>query len=194
MKQHAPATARNRESIREVLARVLPAQGVVLELAAGSGEHSIYFAEQFPALTWQPSDVDDTALASIRAWRAQAALANLREPLRIDVTEDPWPIDRADAITCINMVHISPWQATLGVFAGAARLGADLVYTYGPYRFDGEFTAPSNAEFDRSLRGRNPSWGVRDVRDLEAVGREHGYALSEVIAMPANNHSLIFRR
>jgi hypothetical protein len=194
MKQHAPATARNREPIREVLARVLPAQGVVLELAAGSGEHSIYFAEQFPALTWQPSDVDDTALASIRAWRAEAALANLREPLRIDVTADPWPIDHADAITCINMVHISPWQATLGVFAGAARLGAGLLYTYGPYRFDGKFTAPSNAEFDRSLRGRNPSWGVRDVRDLEAVGREHGYALSEVIAMPANNHSLIFRR
>jgi hypothetical protein len=194
MKQHAPATARNREPIREVLARVLPAQGLVLELAAGSGEHSIYFARHFPALTWQPSDVDDTALASIEAWREEAALPNLRVPLRIDVTAEQWPIDRADAITCINMVHIAPWQAALGVFAGAARLGAGVLYLYGPYQFGGQFTAPSNAEFDRSLRARDPSWGVRDLRDLEAAGREHGFALHEVIGMPANNHSLIFRR
>jgi hypothetical protein len=193
MKQHAPATARNREPIREVLARALPAQGVVLELAAGSGEHSIYFARHFPALTWQPSDIDDTALASITAWRAEAALPNLLEPLRIDVTAGVWPIDHADAITCINMVHIAPWQAALGVFAGAARLGAALLYLYGPYQFDGEFTSPSNAEFDRSLRSRDPRWGVRELRDLEAAAREHGYALHEVIGMPANNHSLIFR-
>ncbi|HEY5922286.1 MAG TPA: DUF938 domain-containing protein [Kofleriaceae bacterium] len=194
MKQHAPATARNREPIREVLAQVLPAQGMVLELAAGSGEHSIYFAHAFPDLAWQPSDIDDTALASIEAWRAEAALPNLRAPLRIDVTASPWPLDRADAITCINMVHISPWQAALGLFDGAARLAAPLVYLYGPYRFDGKFTAPSNEAFDRSLRSRDPSWGVRDVRDLEATARERGYAIDGVIAMPANNHSLIFRR
>jgi hypothetical protein len=194
MKQHALATARNREPIREVLARVLPPSGTVLELAAGSGEHSIYFATSFPTLAWQPSDIDETALASIEAWRADAALPNLRAPLRIDVTEPAWPIARADAIICINMVHISPWPATLGVFAGAERLGAALVYLYGPYRFDGEFTAPSNVEFDRSLRSRDPSWGVRDVRDLEAASRDRGYVLDQVIAMPANNHSLIFER
>ena len=194
MKQYAPATARNREPIREVLARVFPPHGLVLELAAGSGEHSIYLAQAFPALTWQPTDIDPTALASITAWRADAALANLREPLRLDVTATTWPLDRADAITCINMVHIAPWHAALGMFDGAARLAAPLLYLYGPYRFDGAFTAPSNAEFDRSLRARDPSWGVRDVRDLEAAARERGYVLSEVVAMPANNHSLIFRR
>jgi hypothetical protein len=149
MKQHAPATARNREPIREVLARVLPTQGLVLELAAGSGEHGVYFAAQFPALTWQPSDLDPVALASIAAWRAEAKLPNLREPLRIDVTEPSWPLDRADAVTCINMIHISPWQATLGMLDGVVRLGAPVLYLYGPYRFGGEFTAPSNAEFDR---------------------------------------------
>ena len=194
MKQHAPATARNREPIREVLARVLPQTGLVLELAAGSGEHSIYFAQAFPTLTWQPSDMDPTALASIEAWRAEAALPNLCAPLCVDVTQPTWPIERADAITCINMVHISPWQAALSVFAGAERLAASLLYLYGPYRFGGEFTAPSNAEFDRSLRARDPSWGVRDVRELEEAARERGYALRELIAMPANNHSLIFRR
>jgi hypothetical protein len=194
MKLHAPATARNREPIREVLARVLPDHGVVLALAEGSGEHAVFFAQSFPALTWQPSDLGDEALASIAAWRTEAALPNLREPLRIDVTDATWPIDRADVITCINMVHISPWEATLGLFAGAERLAAPLLYLYGPYRFDGEFTAPSNAEFDRSLRSRDPRWGVRDVRDLEAAARDRGYRLDEVIGMPANNHSLIFRR
>ena len=194
MKQHAPATARNREPIREVLARVLPAQGRVLELAAGSGEHSVHFAAAFPTLVWQPSDVDDTARASIEAWRAEAALPNLRAPLRVDVTEEHWPIDHADAITCINMVHIAPWQAALGVFAGAARLRTPLLYLYGPYRFGGAFTAPSNEVFDQSLRARDPRWGVRDLRDLEAAAKEQGYSLVEVIQMPANNHSLIFRR
>ena len=194
MKQHAPATARNREPIREVLARVLPAQGLVLELAAGSGEHGVYFAAQFPALTWQPSDLDPVALASIAAWRAEAGLPNLREPLRIDVTEPSWPLDRADAVTCINMIHISPWQATLGMLDGVARLGAAVLYLYGPYRFGGEFTAPSNAEFDRSLRARDSSWGVRDVRDIEAAASQRGFTLGEIVAMPANNHSLVFRR
>jgi hypothetical protein len=194
MKQHAPATARNREPIREVLARVLPTQGLVLELAAGSGEHGVYFAAQFPALTWQPSDLDPVALASIAAWRAEAKLPNLREPLRIDVTEPSWPLDRADAVTCINMIHISPWQATLGMLDGVVRLGAPVLYLYGPYTFGGEFTAPSNAEFDRSLRARDSSWGVRDVRDIEAAASQRVFTLVEIVAMPANNHSLVFRR
>lgn len=195
MKQHAPASARNREPIREVLARVLPAKGLVLELASGSGEHSLYFAQHFPQLAWQPTDINPDALASIRAWRAEANLANLRAPLLLDVTSDSWPVDHADAVICINMIHISPWRATLGLFEGAARIlpPNGLLYLYGPYFFHGT-TAPSNAEFDRSLRARDPAWGVRDVRDLEAAAPSGQFALREIVAMPANNHSLIFRR
>jgi SAM-dependent methyltransferase len=193
-RQHAPATARNREPIREVLVQHLPDRGVVLELAAGTGEHAVYLAQRFPALAWQPSDRDPSALASIAAWREEAALDNLLAPLRIDVTEPAWPIEAAAAITCINMVHISPWAAALGMFAGAARLLATggLLYLYGPYRFDGAFTAPSNDEFDRSLRARDPQWGVRDIRELEAAATS--FSLCEIVAMPANNHSVIFRR
>ena len=192
-KQHAPAAARNREPIREVLARVLPPRGTVLEIASGSGEHAVAFAAAFPQLAWQPSDPSDAALASIAAWRAEAALANLGAPLRLDASAEVWPIDHADAIVCINMVHISPWQATLGLFAGAARVlpAGALLYLYGPYRFAGAFTAASNAEFDRALQARDPRWGVRDVDDLVAAAR--GFTLHETIAMPANNHSLVLR-
>jgi SAM-dependent methyltransferase len=193
VKQHAPATQRNREPIREVLARVLPATGTVVEIASGSGEHAVAFATAFPALTWQPTDADPTALASISAWRAEAALPNLVAPLQLDVIA-PWPLDHADAILCINMVHISPWESALALFANAGRILAPgaLLYLYGPYRFDGVFTAPSNEDFDRSLRSRDPRWGVRDLRDLTTAA-EH-FTLRELVAMPANNHSLIFRR
>lgn len=193
MKQHAPATQRNREPIREVLARVLPATGTVLEIASGSGEHAIAFASAFPALRWQPSDPDPVARSSIAAWRVETGLPNLAEPLALDVCA-PWPIDAADAIVCINMVHISPWESALALFAGAAKLlapGAPL-YLYGPYKFGGAFTAPSNEDFDRSLRSRDPRWGVRDVADLAKAA--DGFALVETVAMPANNHSLVFRR
>jgi len=193
MKHHAPASARNREPIREVLARVLPPQGVVLELASGSGEHTLHFAQHFPKLTWQPTDASTDALASIEAWRAEAHLENLRAPLQLDVTSEVWPVENANAIVCINMIHISPWRATLGMFAGAARLlsSGALLFLYGPYSFHGT-TAPSNADFDRSLRSWDPAWGVRDVRDLEAAAPD--FVLREIVAMPANNHSLIFRR
>jgi SAM-dependent methyltransferase len=195
-KQHAPATARNRDAIRAVLARELPAHGSVLEIASGSGEHAVYFAAAFPHLTWQPSDPSDAALASITAWRAEAQLANLQAAIALDAAAAGWPIAHADAIVCINMVHISPWQATLGLFAGAARTLARgaLLYLYGPYRFDGAFTAESNAEFDRSLRSRDPQWGVRDVGELDAAARPHGLARRDTVVMPANNHSLIFRK
>lgn len=194
-RQYAPATARNREPIREVLARELPARGTVLEIASGTGEHAVHFARAFPHLTWQPSDVAGSALASIAAWRAEAQLPNLRAPLALEVTSATWPLGRADAIVCINMVHIAPWEAALGLFAGAARvLPADaLLYLYGPYRFGGVFTAPSNEDFDRSLRARDPRWGVRDVDDLTAAAAAHELALTQVVAMPANNHSLMFR-
>ena len=191
MKQFAPATERNREPIREVLARVLPASGVVLEIASGTGEHAVHMARAFPQLAWQPTDPDEVALASIAAWRTETALPNLRAPLRLDVLEPAWPA--ANAIVCINMIHISPWEATLALFAGAARTLAagELLYTYGPYRFDGVI-APSNVEFERWLHARNPAFGVRDVADLRAAAT--GFTFVEAIAMPANNHSLVFRR
>lgn len=194
-KQHAPATARNREAIREVLARELPPRGTVLEIASGSGEHALHFARAFPDLVWQPSDVSDAALASIAAWRAEVQLENLRAPIALDVTAAVWPVAHANAVLCINMIHISPWEATLGLFAGAARVlpAGALLFLYGPYRFGEVFTADSNAEFDRSLRSRDPRWGVRDVDDLETAARPHGLTLRATIAMPANNHSLVFR-
>ncbi len=194
MKRHAPATARNREPIREVLARELPERGLVLEIASGSGEHGAFMASQFPDLEWQPTDADDDAIASIEEWRHSDGSPNLRPPLRLDARESRWPIAHADAIVCINMVHISPWEAALGLFAGAALTLASgaLLYLYGPYRFDGQFTAESNAAFDHSLRTRDPRWGVRDIRDLEAAATD--FALRGVVAMPANNHSLLFRR
>ena len=194
MKQHAPATARNREPIREVLARHLPAAGLVLEIASGTGEHAVHMAAAFPALRWQPSDASPDALASIEAWRREAGLPNLLAPVALDVAA-PWPVSAADAIVCINMVHIAPWEAALALFAGAARAlpPGGVLYLYGPYRFGGA-TAPSNEDFDRSLRGRDPRWGVRDVRDLEAAAGAQGLALGNIVAMPANNHSLVFAR
>jgi len=195
MKQHAPATARNREPIREVLARHLPERGLVLEIASGTGEHAAHLAASFPALRWQPTDLDPRSLASIAAWQEDAELPNLLPPLFLDVTAPAWPVTFADAIVCINMVHISPWEASLALFAGAARTlpPGGVLYLYGPYRFDG-VTAPSNEDFDRSLRARDPRWGVRDVRDLRAAAAEHDLALEHTVAMPANNHSLVFAR
>jgi hypothetical protein len=194
MKQNAPAAVRNREPIREVLARHLPPTGRVLTIAEGTGEHVVHFARSFPALTWLPTDRDDDALASITAWRADAALDNILPAAKLDVTAESWPVEHADAITCINMVHIAPWEAAIGLFAGAARcLARDaLLYLYGPFRFDGDFTAPSNEAFDASLRARDARWGIRDVRDLERAAAH--FALRDIIAMPANNHSLVFRR
>lgn len=200
MKRSSPASVRNREPILEVLRPRLPATGLVLEIASGSGEHAVHLARALPQLEWQPTDLEDAALASIAAWRAEAALPNLRAPLRLDVTAEPWPAElvagSVAAIFCANMVHISPWRASEALFAGAGRLlaeGAPL-FTYGPYRFDGRFTAPSNEAFDQSLRSRDPSWGVRDVAELRALGERNGLALEETIEMPANNHVLMFRR
>ncbi len=188
----APAAERNAAPILEVLQRVLPASGVVLEIASGTGQHAVYMARALPGITWQPSDPDPMARDSIAAYVTEAALPNLRPPLALDVTA-PWPVSAADAIVCINMLHISPWSAALALFAGAAAVlpeGA-VLYTYGPYVIDGE-TAASNREFDRSLRARDPSWGVRELRDLEQAAA--GFALDETVAMPANNHSLVWRR
>lgn len=195
MKRSAPAALRNRSPIAEVLKDWLPQQGSVIEVASGSGEHAVYFAEYFPALDWQPTDADPDALESIAAWRDSVNLANLRTPVRLDASA-PWPDLRGDAILCINMAHISPWAATLGLLdAAAAQLpaGGPLIF-YGPWLEEGTPTAPSNVAFDEQLRMRNPSWGLRRVEDLGAAAAERGLARIDRRAMPANNLMLLFRR
>lgn len=197
MKQHAPATLRNRAPIAEVLARELPASGTVLEVAAGTGEHAVFFAGEFPALHWQPTDPSAEALASITAYRDEYAGSNLYAPLLLDAAmPDSWPLAAADAMVCINMVHISPWEATLGLFAGAARVlaaGRGPLVLYGPYIEQGVETAPSNREFDASLKARNPLWGLRDAAALDALAGQHGMTRSARHAMPANNIILVYR-
>ena len=195
-RRHAPATARNRDAILSVLRDVLPASGTVLEVASGSGEHIVQFAAALPALNWQPSDPDPAALASIAAWVADSGQASIAAPLHLDAATVDWPVDRADAILCCNMVHIAPWSAAVGLFAGAGRLlpaGAPLIL-YGPFIEDGVETAPSNLAFDESLRARNPAWGIRHVANLDALARAAGLDGPERITMPANNLMLIWRK
>jgi SAM-dependent methyltransferase len=194
-KRHAPATLRNRDAIAAVLAEELPRAGLVLEVASGSGEHIVHFAERFPALDWQPSDPDPAALASIAAWSGEAGMANVRAPLRLDAAAPDWPVAGADAILCINMVHISPWAATLGLMAEAGRLlapDAPLIL-YGPFVEADVPTAPSNVEFDASLRARDAAWGLRDVAAVEAAAEVQGLAMTRRTVMPANNLMLVFR-
>ena len=191
----SPAARRNREPIAEILRNVLPAQGLVLELASGTGEHAAFFAACVPKLRWQPSDPDREAMAAIETWRQHAALDNFAPPLRIDAEEQPWPIARADAMLCINMIHISRWHATQGLMRGAAQLlssGAPLIL-YGPYLREGVTTAPSNVAFDQSLRRRNPDWGLRDVAAVAAEAEAQGLRFERLVEMPANNLILLFR-
>jgi len=190
----APAAARNRDPILALLRSSLPATGTVLEIASGSGEHVVHFAAALPALDWQPSDPSPEARGSIAAWRDASRLANIRPPIALDAAAADWPVARADAILAINMVHISPWAATLGLLAGAARLlpAGGLLYLYGPYRRAGHPLAPSNAAFDADLRARNPQWGLRAVEEVAAAAT--GLRLAEIVEMPANNLSLLFRR
>ena len=196
-KRHAPATLRNRDAIAQVLTDILPPSGLVLEIASGSGEHICHFAAAFPHLRWLPSDPDPTAISSISAWVDEAGLSNLAPPMQIDAAmPQEWPLGEADAILCINMVHISHWSATLGLLQGAARLlaeGAPL-YLYGPYRQRGVETAPSNVAFDVSLRARESGWGLRWLHDVEDAAEREGFTLERRVDMPANNLSLIFRR
>lgn len=196
MPRSSPAALRNRGPIAEVLANVLPTRGLVLEIASGTGEHAVSFANAFPGLTWQPTDAGPESLASISAWLASVGPANVLPPLELDVTGWPWPVTRAEAVVCINMIHIAPWTACLGLMAGAAKvLPSDApLYLYGPYKRDGQHTAASNASFDADLRARDPAWGVRDVEEVRAVAAAHGLLLAAEVPMPANNFSLMFRR
>ena len=195
-RRSAPAAARNAAPIAEVLRDALPGRGLVLEIASGSGEHAVHFAREFPALSFQPSDPEPAALRSIDAWRAEAGLTNLLPALALDVRAADWPIADADAILCINMIHISPWAATKGLMRGAGRLLAPgaLLYLYGPYRQAGVETAPSNEAFDQSLRARDPEWGLRDVEHVVAEAGANGLRLDRIVAMPANNLSVVLRK
>jgi len=192
----APAAERNRQPILDVLRRVLPTAGLVLEVASGTGQHAIFFSEHLSALRWQPTDASSEALLSIGAWVEEVGRENLLSPLELDVRWQRWPIVKADALLCINMIHISPWETTEALFRGAGELlanGSHLI-TYGPYRLHGEHTAPSNAAFDESLRSRNARWGVRDIEELTDLGARTGFALEEQVSMPANNMTLVWTR
>lgn len=196
MKRHAPAAGRNREPIAAVLTEELPSSGLVVEVASGTGEHAVHFARTFPRLQWQPTDPDPAALESVAAWRETVRLPNLLPPIRLDASDAAWPVASADAVLCINMIHISPVAATVGLVTGAARLlapGSPLVL-YGPFFEEGVETAPSNLAFDASLQARDPEWGLRSVEWLDRVASEEGFRRSRRVAMPANNLTLVYRR
>lgn len=192
----ASATQRNRDAILPILRRVLPASGTILEVGSGSGEHAVYFAANLPQTQWIPSDTDSAALASISAWIQHAGASNVAPPIALNVGDTDWPIASVDAMVCINVIHYSPWESTPALFAGAARLlsPGGVLYLYGPYRRNGQHTAASNAAFDAWLKSVDPSFGVRDLEDVEQQAGLHGFSLDEVLAMPANNFSLVLRR
>lgn len=200
MKRHAPAAARNRQPLEAVLREELPTQGLVLEIASGTGEHAVHFSRAFPALTWQPSDADRAAIASIAAWRAeelqQGKGANLRSPVPLDAAGNDWPLTRAEAMVCINMVHIAPPEAAIGLMLGAGRVlarGSPLIL-YGPFLEEGIAPASSNLAFDLSLRKRDPRWGLREVRWLDALAESRGLSQVRRVEMPANNLVLVYRQ
>ena len=194
-RRSAPAVSRNRKPLAEVLADWLPSAGTVLEVASGTGEHAVWFAERFPNLTWQPSDTHPDAQASIDAWRKASGLSNIAEPLTIDASSRDWPIERANAVLNINMAHISPWAASIGLIAGAARVlpGGGPLILYGPWLKDDIETAASNVAFDADLKARDPQWGLRRVEDFAAAASVQGFELAEWRQMPANNLMLLFR-
>lgn len=208
LRQYAPATERNRDPIWQVLSPLLPEQGVVFEVASGTGEHSVYFAPKSPHLSWLTSDLNPTAIASIQAWQAHCPVENLFPPLSLDVTVDHWWLNvthfldqnqlesKIAALININMIHISPWEATQGLMAGAEGLlkPGGLLFLYGPYKRLGQHTAPSNQQFDQSLRSRNSRWGVRDLEAVIEAAANHNIRFIDAIAMPANNFSLVLRR
>jgi hypothetical protein len=194
-RRSAPAALRNREPIADVLADWLPRRGVVLEVASGTGEHAIWFAGRFPDIDWQPSDTHLDALRSIDSWRKDAGLPNVRKPVLIDSSDPHWPVERADAVLNINMAHISPWGASIGLIDGARRIlpESGALILYGPWLKDGIETAASNLAFDANLKSRDPQWGLRRVEDFEAEAGARGFALVESREMPANNLMLLFR-
>lgn len=195
-KPWSAASERNRDPILAVLARAFAGRRRVLEIGSGTGQHVVHFARALPALAWQPSDPDAELRESIRLWAAEAKLANIREPVEIDVCRWPWAVTHADAVISVNMIHVAPPQATPALVSGAARVlpAGGALYLYGPYRRHGRHTASSNEAFDAQLRLQNPEWGLRDMEEVERLACAAGFGPAEVIDMPANNLSLVFRR
>lgn len=191
-----PSAERNKGPVLEVLALVLPRRGLVLEIASGTGQHVVHFANALPELTWQPSDPDGELRASIALRIREEQRNNIHDPIDLDVTRFPWPVQAADAVVAINMIHVAPWSATLALFAGAKGLlsHGQVLFLYGPYRRDGRHTSASNAQFDLDLRARNPEWGLRDLEAVSDVAAGAGFELAEIVGMPANNFSLVFKR
>ena len=191
----APSAERNKQPILDVLSRVLPRTGLVLEIGSGTGQHVAHFAKALPHLIFQPSEMDRDRHASIAAWVEHEKLANVRPPIAFDLTKQ-WPVREADAIVCINVIHISPWDATIGLMRGAGEIlpPRGVLVTYGPYRRGGQHTAPSNETFDASLKSRDPRWGVRDLEEVAAAAKGEGLEMEEVVEMPANNLTVVFRR
>lgn len=195
-RRFAPATARNRDPILDVLGPLLPESGLVLEVASGTGEHVVHFAQARPGLVWQPTDPSPEARESIAAWAEAEGLPNVRAPLALDAAAEDWPVGDFDAAVCINMLHISPWAATQGLMKGAGKrlTPGGLLYIYGPFRRADTPTAPSNAAFDADLKGRDARWGLRMLEDVRAEAEANGLGFEGFVEMPANNLSLIFRK
>ena len=195
-RRFAPAAERNRAPILEVLLRHVPERARVLEVASGTGQHAAWFAAKLPGTRWLPSEADSTAFASIAAWAEVEGASNMGAAIQLDAAAEHWPVDDIDVVYCANLIHITPWTCCTGLLRGAGRLlGPDgLLILYGPFKLDGKHTSPSNAAFDRSLRAQNPRWGVRDLREVEAVAAERGLHLLERVDMPANNLAVVFER
>lgn len=191
---HCSAADRNKGPITDVLARVLPAHGTAVEIASGTGQHIVHFAHAFPGLHWQPTEPDTELHASIAARTRQAGLANVGDVMALDVREVPWPINAAEALIAINLLHVAPWAVTGALFQGAGRLLSrrGVIVIYGPFHRHGRATSDGNQAFDRQLRDTHPEWGIRDVEAVDAAGADHGFALAELVAMPANNLCLVF--
>ena len=195
-KQYAPAVLRNCDAILSVLKLTLPKNGLVLEIASGSGEHAAFFAPRLEGLTWQPSAPSPESQASISSWAEETQSGNLLTPVKLDVLVEPWPVLQADAMVCINMIHISPWAVTKSLIAGAGRTlrTGGILYLYGPYKVNGEHTSLSNQAFHESLKSRDSQWGIRDLTDIISEAKTQGLMHTQSIQMPTNNQSIIFER
>lgn len=207
-RQYAPATERNREPILKVLLEVLPPDGTILEISSGTGEHASYFAPRLHPRHWIPSDPNPTARESIAGWRQEVSAENLHPPIALDASEAHWSVEMPEAleeldlenypigaIVNINMIHIAPWSACIGLMAGAGRIlpAGAILYLYGPFKQNGHHTALSNAAFDESLQARNPEWGVRDLETVVAAAQAENLSLKKIYSMPANNLSVVFQ-
>jgi len=192
----SPSAERNKGPIAEVLMRVLPGPGDVLEVSSGTGQHVVHFAQAMPHIRWQPSEYDADNLKTIASWLEQAHLSNIEAPVHLDVHDEVWPVDDVAAVVCLNMIHIAPPSATEALVRGAARIlrSGGILFLYGPYRREGRHTSPSNEAFDQLLKARNPDWGVRNLDDVALLAASAGLELQEIKAMPANNFAIVFSK